>query len=80
MVHCYAVGMHPYAPPPALDLLTPRELAIILHKSEATIRSDVHRAPTRLPPRLLLPNCNKLLWLRITVETWLVQHQVEAAQ
>lgn len=78
MMHDYAIGMHDNhtaSLPFSLDLLNPQQLASILHKSEATIRSDIHRAPERLPPRVIVPNSNKLLWLRSTVEAWLVQHQ-----
>ena len=78
MVHDYATVMHDKTPaflPSSLDLLNPAQLAAILHKSEATVRSDVHRAPERLPPRVVMPNTHKLLWLRSSVEAWLVQHQ-----
>jgi hypothetical protein len=78
MVHDYAPVMHEMtlAPlPPSLNLINPKQLAEILHKAEATVRSDIHRAPERLPPRVVMPNSNKLLWLRSTVESWLVQHQ-----
>lgn len=78
MVHDYAAVMHDTAPtnlPSSLDLLNPQQLGVILHKSEATVRSDVHRAPERLPPRVVMPNSHKLLWLRSTVESWLVEHQ-----
>ena len=78
MVHDYAVLMHHtnrIAVPPSLDLLNPEQLAAILRKSEASVRSDVHRAPERLPPRVIVPNSNRLLWLRSTVESWIAQHQ-----
>lgn len=79
MVHDYAIHMHESALPSSLDLLNPAQLAVILHKSEATVRSDVHRAPERLPPRVIMPNSHKLLWLRSSVETWLLQHQADGA-
>lgn len=79
MVHDYAIPMHESALPSSLDLLNPAQLAVILHKSEATVRSDVHRAPERLPPRVIMPNSHKLLWLRSSVETWLLQHQADGA-
>lgn len=81
MVHDYAMVMHETIPalPSSLHLLTPKQLATILRKSEASVRSDVHRAPERLPPRVIVPNSNKLLWLRSTVESWLVQHQEAGA-
>ena len=75
MVHDYANRMHENATAYTLDLLDPKQLGAILHKSEATVRSDVHRAPERLPPRIVMPNSHKLLWLRSTVEAWLLQHQ-----
>lgn len=79
MVHDYAIPMHESPLPSSLDLLTPAQLAVILHKSEATVRSDVHRAPERLPPRVIMPNSHKLLWLRSSVESWLLQHQADGA-
>ena len=78
MVHDYAIVMHDInhiALPSSLDLLDPKQLAAILRKSEASVRSDIHRAPERLPPRVIVPNSNKLLWLRSTVESWLAHHQ-----
>lgn len=84
MVHDYAAVMHSKAitktRPSSLDLLNPQQLAAVLHKAEATIRSDIHRAPERLPPRVVMPNSKRLVWLRSTVESWLVQHQAGAAQ
>lgn len=84
MVHDYATAMHSKAIaktlPSSLDLINPQQLAAILHKAEATIRSDIHRAPERLPPRVVMPNSKRLVWLRSTVESWLVQHQAGATQ
>ena len=56
-------------------LLTPKEVAELLRKSEASVRSDVHRAPHRLPPRVLMPGSNRLRWNAKTVAAWLAQHE-----
>ena len=77
MMHEYAIYMqHLTITPDEFDLIAVDELARILHKSEATIRSDIHRAPERVPPRVVLPGSNKLLWLRTTVATWIRQHEM----
>ena len=82
-MHDYATVMHSKAIaktlPSSLDLLNPQQLATILHKAEATVRSDIHRAPERLPPRVIMPNSKRLVWLRSTVESWLVKHQATGA-
>ncbi len=51
-------------------LLTPKEVAV---------RSDVHRAPHRLPPRVLMPGSNRLRWNAKTVAAWLAQHEQQVA-
>lgn len=50
-------------------LLTIKELSAILHKTEATIRSDLTRDPDKLPPRFAIPR--KVLWHIDDVERWL---------
>lgn len=47
------------------------ELAVLLHRTENTIRLDASRAPHRLPPICRLPGHNRLLWRRCDVEAWL---------
>lgn len=58
-------------------LLTAPELAEILRKRTASIRSDACRAPHRLPPRTVLPGNRLLLWDAEDVQKWLAEHKVE---
>lgn len=44
-------------------LLTVEQLALCLHKSVASIRSDATRNPCSLPPICRLPGTKRLLWL-----------------
>ncbi len=60
--------------PPSFRTLGVAELAALLHKTEATIYTDLCRAPNRLPPRLKLPGGARLIWLEETVHQWLLQH------
>lgn len=58
-----------------LQTLTIKDLAVILKKSEKTIKNDVSRAPERLPPRLKIPGSDKVLWRANTVREWLAKHE-----
>lgn len=62
-----------------MKLLNVIELAAILRKQPASIRSDACRAPHRLPPRTALPGNRLLLWAETDVESWLANHRVEVA-
>lgn len=55
-------------------LLTVDELATYIHKSVASIRSDVTRNPSSLPPICRLPGTKRLLWRIEDVERWIEQH------
>lgn len=55
-------------------LLTIDELAIYIHKSVASIRSDVTRNPNSLPPICRLPGTKRLLWRVEDVERWIELH------
>lgn len=57
-------------------LLTIDELSSYLHKSVASIRSDVSRNPHALPPICRLPGTKRLLWRVEDVERWLAKHVV----
>jgi hypothetical protein len=46
-------------------------IAELFHKTPATIRADISRRPNSLPPRLLIPDSRKLLWLESDVMSWL---------
>jgi predicted DNA-binding transcriptional regulator AlpA len=51
------------------------EMAVLLHKSERTIKKDVSVAPWTLPPRVRIPGSRRVMWLRSTVYDWLKKHQ-----
>lgn len=53
------------------DLITIPELAKIIRKSLESIRSDLCRAPHRLPPTVRLPSTRRVLFRRIDVEKWI---------
>jgi hypothetical protein len=55
------------------NLLSVEQLAVFLHKSVASIRSDATRNPQSLPPICRLPGTKRLLWRAEDVESWLQQ-------
>jgi hypothetical protein len=55
-------------------LLTVDQLAVCIHKSVASIRSDATRNPRSLPPICRLPGTKRLLWRVEDVERWLAEH------
>lgn len=55
-------------------LLSVEQLSACLHKSVASIRSDVTRNPQALPPICRLPGTKRLLWRTEDVECWLAKH------
>lgn len=64
------------APPVvAFKTLTARDLAPILGKSVASIRGDLSRCPSRLPPAVRIPGGGQALWLETTVLAWLQAHE-----
>jgi len=62
--------------PQAQVLLRVEELAQLLHKSVASIRSDISRNPDALPPLCRLPGTKRLLWREDDVSRWLAEHVV----
>ena len=46
-------------------------IAELIHKTPATVRVDLARRPKSLPPRLIIPNSRKLLWLESDVIAWI---------
>jgi predicted DNA-binding protein (UPF0251 family)/predicted DNA-binding transcriptional regulator AlpA len=52
-------------------LVGPEYLATLLHKTVATIRADISRRPQSMPPRVMIPDSRKLLWLESEVLSWL---------
>jgi len=47
------------------------ELAAILHMTPKTVSEYVTRKPEALPPRLVLPNCRRVIWRAVDVSEWL---------
>lgn len=47
------------------------ELAKILQMTPKTVGEYVTRKPEALPPRVILPNCRRVLWRLVDVNDWL---------
>lgn len=56
------------------QLLTLDDLAQLLGRSPDTIKKDMRRNPTAVPPRLVLPQTRLLRWRACDVELWLAQY------
>lgn len=56
------------------ELLDVSQLAQILHKSPASIRSDASRNPAALPPICRLPGNKRLLFRSADVHAWIAGH------
>ena len=54
-----------------LKTLTVSDLAALLGRSVATLKSDVSRRPETLPPRLVVPGTKAVMWLEADVQVWL---------
>lgn len=54
-----------------LKTLTVSDLAALLGRSVATLKSDVSRRPETLPPRLVVPGTKAVMWLEADVQEWL---------
>jgi len=52
-------------------LLAVEQLAILIHKSPSSVRSDASRNPSALPPICRIPGTKRLLWRVADVEAWL---------
>lgn len=57
-------------------LVTVEGLAVRLHKSVASVRSDATRNPSALPPRCRLPHTKRILWREQDIDQWLAGHVV----
>lgn len=55
----------------SLKTLNIEDLATLLQRSVATVKSDVSRRPHTLPPRLVVPGTKGVLWLEADVQDWL---------
>ena len=56
------------------ELLTIDDLAVLLHRSRATVKRESSQAPWKLPPRVKLPGCRKPLWRREDVTRWIEEY------
>jgi hypothetical protein len=57
-----------------VEILAVEQLALLLHKSPASIRSDASRNPEALPPICRLPGTKRLLFRHVDVMEWLAHH------
>lgn len=55
------------------SLLSVEQLAHLIHKSPASVRSDASRNLQSLPPVCRLPGHKRLLWRRQDVVAWIAQ-------
>lgn len=58
-------------------LLDVDELAQLLGRSAGTIKKDLKRNPSAVPPRVHLPGTRLLRWRPRDVERWINEHVVE---
>jgi len=56
-------------------LLKIKDLAEILGRSPTTVRVDVSRRPETLPPRIVMPGSNRVVWDEEDVKTWLANQK-----
>lgn len=59
-------------------LLELHDLAALLGRSASTIKKDLRRNPSAVPPRLQLPGTQLLRWRASDVETWLEETAASA--
>jgi hypothetical protein len=55
-------------------VLSVDQLAKLVHKSPASVRSDASRNPSALPPICRLPGNKRLLWRLEDVQAWLEKY------
>lgn len=60
-----------------MQTLTIADLSTILNRAQATIATEVTKAPHKLPPRLNLPGSRRVLWLQSDVEDWINEYRPE---
>lgn len=56
------------------DFLTVDDLSAALRRPVATIRTQMSRCPTLLPPAVRLPGAKRVMWRRDDVTAWIAQH------
>lgn len=49
------------------------ELSSLIFRAVPTIKNDLSRKPSSLPPRIVMPGSKKLVWLEADVMAWLEQ-------
>lgn len=57
--------------PIELQIITPAELAMLLHRSVRTIKVDVTRNPQTLPPVFRPPGTKKIMFRLVDVQKWM---------
>lgn len=50
------------------------DVAALLGRSAETLKKDLKRNPSAVPPRVILPGTRLLRWQESDVETWLDSH------
>ena len=58
-----------------MSTLTTTQLAQYLGLSPLSIGSILVRRPDRLPPPCRVPGSRRLIWLKVDVDNWLMQHR-----
>ena len=53
------------------NIVGPEYLSSLLKRTVDSIRADASRRPKSLPPRLILPETRKLMWVEADVLKWL---------
>lgn len=85
-MHQNQTAAHPFLSPSQIDgcqLIGIKELALRLHRAEATVRTQVTREPEKLPPRFYITNkkqgvtvdSNQVVWMLSVVCEWMIQQQ-----
>ena len=49
----------------------------LLNKTERTIRADIVRKPQCVPPPIIIPGTNLLLWKTDVIDDWLDKRQMK---
>ncbi len=57
----------------AIKTLGVDELSALIFRAVPTIKNDLYRKPSSLPPRIVMPGSKKLVWLEGDVLAWLEQ-------
>lgn len=53
-----------------------KHICELLNKTERTIRADIVRKPQCVPPPIIIPGTNLLLWKTDVIDDWLDKHQI----